>query len=100
MNKADLPRQFTSVTLRTTSLARSMRRLEPNVSRVRSKVRDRQAAVWRCADALDDMKISGVQLCLEHAVQGDGIMAVDGNDRVAVAIVLGGVQDRLRVRKN
>lgn len=62
-------------------------------------IRD-QVKTNSCGRALDDMEISNVQLRLENAAQADRIMAVDGNDRVAVAIILCGVQDRERVREN
>jgi hypothetical protein len=42
--------------------------------------------------ALDDMEVGGVQLRLENAVQGDGVMAIDGDDRVAMAVVMHSVQ--------
>ena len=45
------------------------------------------------------MEISGVQLRLENAAQGDGVMAVDSNNRVPVAVILGGVQGGLRARE-
>jgi hypothetical protein len=50
-------------------------------------------------NALDDVKIGDMQLCLENVAQDNGIVAVKGNDRVALAVALRGAQDGLRVSK-
>jgi hypothetical protein len=42
--------------------------------------------------ALDNMEVGGVQLRLENAVQGDSVVAVDSDDRVAMAVVMHSVQ--------
>src|SRR6202158_3364841 len=49
---------------------------------------------------LDDVEIGGVQLRLEYPGQGNRIVGIDGDDRISEAIVVGGIQGGLRVRKD
>src|SRR4029077_12750787 len=46
-----------------------------------------------------DVEIARVQLRLDNAVQGNGVVAIDRNDRVSVTVIVGGVQDLLGGRK-
>ena len=37
---------------------------------------------------LDDVEVVGVQLRLENAIQGDGVVSIDGDDSVPMTIVV------------
>ena len=52
------------------------------------------------APYLDDVEVGSVQLRLQNAAQGAGVLTIDGDDRTSVAVILCSVQDRQRVRKD
>ena len=49
---------------------------------------------------LDDVEVGSMQLRLEYPAQGDGIVGIDGDDRISVAVIMRRVQGRQRVREN
>ena len=46
------------------------------------------------------MEVGNLQLRLENTAQGDGVVGIERNNRVAVAVILCRIQGRLRVREN
>ena len=56
----------------------------------RQMVRDWSNVSRKSADSsgLDNMEVRGVQLGLENICQGDGVVAVDGDDRIPETIIL------------
>src|ERR1700736_6350620 len=62
----------------------------------RTKIRGQASREAR----LDDVEVGGVQLRLEYPGQGNRIVGIDGDDCISVAIIMGCVQGRQRVRKD
>ena len=76
------------------------RPLEAAVHAPRRDVATGSAVSEKVAATVAQSQVAGVQLRLEDAVQGNGVMGVDGDDRISVTVVMRRVQDVLGGRKD